>query len=215
MKKSLLKEVIKNIVAKKLAESNGQKTGTYGYILADKDTDDPTLQMVGYGNMPKSRWKKKILDDLEKLKEEIEAENWRNATHLVEKNGVLYSALNMMKEIFAQDLNEADEIEGDTAGGMTQDAARDGTDQQASKADPTLAIKQKQLAAEKASLDDLSNAVKKAESNIARREETVKKANQKDQLAKDKATRKQAPIISKINALQKDIEKKTGKQSGS
>jgi hypothetical protein len=108
MKKSQLKEIIHNIVSRKLQESVGQKKTTYGYIMADKDTDDPTLQLIGYGNMPKSLWKKKIERYAEELLKRVKNDDWRNAAYLMEKNGVFNSSVNMMKEVFIENLNEVD-----------------------------------------------------------------------------------------------------------
>lgn len=53
MKKSQLKEVIQNVVAHKLAEAKGEAP-KYGYIISGKRSEDPTLQMIGYGNMRQS-----------------------------------------------------------------------------------------------------------------------------------------------------------------
>jgi len=116
MKREFLQEVIKNIVAHKLSEINA-KGGKYGYVIANKDTDNPTLQMVGYGNMPASAWKNKIINELKDLLSKVEADDWRNAKHALEPNGVLHSSINMMAEIFAEDLNEIDQTQtaADTA----------------------------------------------------------------------------------------------------
>lgn len=105
MKKSELKKIISEIVRRKLND----KKSNYGYIMTPQSGDDPKdprLQLIGYGNMPKSYWIKKILKDLDTLKKYAEEENWDACAHLVEKNGVLYSTLNMMKDIYGNYLEE-------------------------------------------------------------------------------------------------------------
>ena len=57
MKKSELKQVISEIVRRKM----GEKTSSYGYVMkpmAGDDPSDPRLQLIGYGNMGKSFAKK-------------------------------------------------------------------------------------------------------------------------------------------------------------
>lgn len=117
----------------------------------------------------------------------------------------------LIREVVFRKLSEVnDQMASDNSVGSDQSSDAADSNQQAANADPTLSAKQKELAKQQKNLEKLTNIVKQSESNIARREETIKKANQKDQFAKDRATRKQSPIISKINALQKDISKKTG-----
>lgn len=113
------------------------------------------------------------------------------------RDGVLYIDV-------SQELNELDTQSN------TQSSEVSSIDQKAAAADPTLVLKQKELAVQKKKLEDLTNKVKKAEANIAKREQTLKKANMKDQMEKDTSTRKQGPILKKIDSLQKDIDKKTG-----
>lgn len=205
MKKSDLKKIISEIVHRKITEGNKI---VYGYAMKPEKGDDPSdprLQLIGYGNMPKSFWKKKLERYAEELLKRVKDEDWRTAAYFMEKNGVFNSAINMMKEVSESNLKEASDAQSTDAAGSEQTSAQ----QKAADADPTIELKKKQLDLEKKKLEDLTNIVKKSESNIAKREETIKKANQKDQYTKDKATKKQAPIISKINTLQKDIEKKS------
>ncbi len=88
MNRQHLREMIQNIVEHKLAEASG-KAPVYGYIISGKDSDDPVLQMIGYGNMTKSAWKKKLEQDSQELAKMVAQENWSNAAHLIEKNSVL------------------------------------------------------------------------------------------------------------------------------
>lgn len=104
MNKTQLKEAVRSVLAQRLAEAKGQTPAKYGYVLSDKNTPDPRLQLIGYGNMPASRWKEKIVKDLEELIKHVKSENYRGAAHLVAPNGVLHSEINMMKEVFEKDL---------------------------------------------------------------------------------------------------------------
>lgn len=185
MNKSQLKEVIQNIVAIKLAEAAGQKTAKYGYIMADKNTNDPRLQMIGYGNMPKSYWMKKIVRDLDELKKYAEQENWNAAAHLIEKNGVLYSMINMMKEIFEQKLQEID-INPDTSTGETglSDADR------------------KELANLKAQSDKITTNVKKIEGDVAKIQAANQPKLQRAERMKAKLQKQQSDVIRKQQAIQ-------------
>lgn len=185
MNKSQLKEVIQNIVARKLDEVAKQKPAKYGYIMADKDSDDPRLQMIGYGNMPKSYWKKKILNDLEALKRQVEDENWNGAAHLVEKNGVLYSSINMMKEIFEQRLQEID-VNPDTSAGETGLSDAD----------------KKELANLKAQSDKITTNVKKIEGDVAKLQSTIQPKLQRAERMKAKLQKQQSDVIRKQQAIQ-------------
>ena len=185
MNKSQLKEVIQNVVARKLAEAAGKKPAMYGYIMADKNTDDPRLQMIGYGNMPKSYWKKKILRDLDELKKYAEEENWNACAHLVEKNGVLYSMLNMMKEIFEKNLEEV---------GTTVDTTA--IDTNMSDAD------KKELANLKLQSDKLTTSIKKIEGDVAKLQSTIQPKIQRADRQKAKLQKQQSEIIRKQQSLQ-------------
>lgn len=131
MKKSQLKEVIHNIVTRKLAESSGQKVTNYGYVMSGKDTDDPTYQLIGYGNMPKSLWEKKLERYAEELLKRVKNKDWKNAAYFMEKNGVFNSAVNMMKELSDQSINEldsADEMKEKAAQKALEDAKKKESD---------------------------------------------------------------------------------------
>lgn len=106
MKKSQLKEVIQNIVERKLAESAGEKVSKYGYVMSDKETADPVYQLIGYGNMPRSLWEKKLERYAEELLKRVKNKDWKNAAYFMEKNGVFNSAVNMMKELSSEDIKE-------------------------------------------------------------------------------------------------------------
>jgi hypothetical protein len=109
MKKSQFKQIVKEVVQKKLAEIKNRPT--YGYIMGDENSEDPTLQLIGYGNMPKSYWKRKILRDIDGLKKLIENENWEGAAYVMEKKGVLNNSINMMKEVFEDAPKDPDDLD--------------------------------------------------------------------------------------------------------
>lgn len=191
MKKSQLKEVIQNVVARKLAESAGQKPAKYGYVLADKNTDDPRLQMIGYGNMPKSYWKKKILRDLDELKKYAEEENWNACAHLVEKNGVLYSMINMMKEVFEGKLKEQLAFDNETAKDKPEK-------------NPVDLKNQEKLASLKKTQSDLRDKIGRIDAKKQELEDPIRRKVQD-------LDRKKAPEIKRIGAITKqiqDLEKK-------
>lgn len=185
MNKTQLKEIIQSVVSRKLAEAAGQKPAKYGYILADKNTDDPRLQMIGYGNMPKSYWVKKIVRDLDELKKYAEQENWNACAHLIEKNGVLYSAINMMKEVFEKPLKEIDAT----------------VDTSAAETGLTDADK-RELANLKAQSDKLTTGVKKIEGDIAKLQTTIQPKLQRAEREKAKLQKRQSDVIRKQQAIQ-------------
>lgn len=187
MKKSQLKEIIHNIVSRKLQESVGQKKTTYGYVMSDKDTDDPTLQLIGYGNMPKSLWKKKIERYAEELLKRVKNDDWRNAAYLMEKNGVFNSSVNMMKEVFSENLNEVD-VESNTA-----DQTSDQTP------DPAEAKKQKELVDLKKKQTDLNDKVRKMDAAKQKLEDPIRRKIQNLEI-------KKAPVVKQLGAVTKQIQ---------
>lgn len=111
MKKSELKQLINEVVRRKLEEN---KKPVYGYVMdpeKDDDPNDPRYQLIGYGNMPKSFWKRKLERYAEELLKRIKDDDWKTAAYFMEKNGVFNSAVNMMKELSESDLNEIDDAE--------------------------------------------------------------------------------------------------------
>ena len=118
MKKSELKQVISEIVRRKM----GEKTSSYGYVMkpmAGDDPSDPRLQLIGYGNMPKSYWQKKLEKYAEELLQRVKDGDWKTAAYFMEKNSVFNLAVHMMNDISSDDLKEqlgtgAEETTSDT-----------------------------------------------------------------------------------------------------
>lgn len=184
MKQQQLKEVIKNVVEHKLAEAKGVAP-KYGYIISGKNTDDPTLQLIGYGNMPASYWKRKIQGYAEELLKRIKNEDWNAAAYYMEKNSVFNSAVNMMKEVFEKDLKEIDTT-------LDSSAAETGL----GDAD------KKELANLKAQSDKITTAVKKVEGDVAKLQATIQPKLQRAERDKAKLQKKQSDIIRKQQAIQ-------------
>lgn len=185
MKKSQLKEVIHNVVAHKLAEAKGEAP-KYGYIISGKRSEDPTLQLIGYGNMPASLWKKKIEKYAEELLARVKREDWNTAAYFMEKNSVFNSAVNMMKEIYEKDLREVDitTIDTSTAESGLSDADK------------------KELANLKAQSDRITTNVKKIEGDVAKLQATIQPKMQRAEREKAKLQKRQSDIIRKQQSIQ-------------
>lgn len=186
MKKSQLKEVIHNVVAHKLAEAKGEAP-KYGYIISGKRSEDPTLQLIGYGNMPASLWKKKIEKYAEELLARVKREDWGTAAYFMEKNSVFNSAVNMMKEIYEKDLREVD-----ASATIDTSAAESGL----SDAD------KKDLANLKAQSDKITTNVKKIEGDVAKLQATIQPKLQRAERQKAKLQQQQANVIRKQQSIQ-------------
>ncbi len=184
MNKSTLREVIHNVVEHKLAEAKGVAP-KYGYIISGKNTDDPQLQLIGYGNMPKTYWKKKLEDYADELMKRIKVGDWRAAAYFMEEKSVFNLAVNMMKEIYEKDLREID-ISPDTSAAETglSDADR------------------KELANLKAQSDKITTAVKKVEGDVAKLQATIQPKLQRAERDKAKLQKRQADVIRKQQSIQ-------------
>ena len=191
MKKSILKEIIQNIVVQKLEEAKGNPA-KHGYIISGKGTDDPHLQLIGYGNMPASFWKKKIERDFKDMLSLIQRDDWHNAAYLLGKNSVLISAINMMDEIYSdKKLKEADVGSTDSA------SASNPTLNSASPADRS----QGELDKYNKQLTDLTNGIKEIDAEVSKLQEPVKKKVTRLELEKSQLSKQQGPIIKKIDQL--------------
>ena len=195
MKKSVLKEVIQNIVANKLAEARGEPA-KYGYVVSGKGTDDPVIQLLGHSNMPANAWKNKIERDVKDLLARVQREDWRGAAYYFKQHSVLSNAVNMMEEIYTDNkLKEADVGSTDSAAAANPSLnSSSPTDRNKLELDKY----QKQL-------DKVTNDIKEAESNIAKRMDSVNKANKQDELRKQQLTKHQGPLIKKIGQLKKKV----------
>lgn len=185
MKREVLKEVIQNVVAQKLAEAKGTAP-VYGYIISGKDTDDPTYQLIGYGNMPKSLWKKKLERYAEEILKRVKNDDWKNVAYYIEKNGVFGSAVNMMKELSEKDLKEI----GDVGAAELADTQTDMTD-----------ADKKQLATYQAALDKVTNDVRKIDADIAKLHAPVQRKIEGLERKKANLSKKQGQLVDRMNAL--------------
>ena len=194
MQKSILKEVIQNVVSQKLLEAKG-RAPQYGYVISGKGTDDPVLQLIGYGNMRTSAWKRQIESDVKELLRKVQAGDWHNAAHMIEQNGVLSSALHMLDEI--ENPSKLEEV-GDT--------------NSAAAANPTVSAAttpqerdQQELEKNEKTLTDLTNRIKAIDADIAKLQEPVKKKVARLEMQKSQLSRRQGPVIEKINQLKKKL----------
>lgn len=63
----------------------------------------------------------------------------------------------------------------------------------------------KELAAQQEKLNKVSTDIKALDASIAKREEAIQKANEKDELRKQHLTKQQGPIIKKMEQLKKKV----------
>lgn len=195
MNRSLLREVINNIVAHKIAEANS-KGGKYGYVIANKDSDDPTLQLTGYGNMSSTAWKRKILEDLKKLINDVENDNWGNAKKAVELNGVLHSSINMMAETFVEDINEIGEMSQQSEQSPAEPTTTDDTENQT---DPKDIKKQQELTDLKKKQTQLNDKIRNNDAAKQKLEDPIRRKIQD-------LDRKKAPLVKQLGSLTKQIQ---------
>lgn len=183
MKKSELKQIISEIVRRKLSEEQNNKT-LYGYVM-NEDPIDPTYQLIGYGNAKKSQWEKKIEAYAAELLDNVRNKNWRNAAGLLEKNGVFSLSVNMMKELSNQNLNEID-VTVDPKAGETKLGDAD----------------KRELANLQAQSEKITSQIKKIEGEVAKMQQTIQPKLQRAERLKAKLQKQQADIIRKIQAIQ-------------
>lgn len=206
MKKSELKLLIKEIVQRKLNEAS-QQGSKFGYIMKDKDSksDDPRIQMIGYGNMPLSYWKKKVVKDAEQLVEKLKYDDWRSARHIIQTNGVLYSMINMLYDIF-----ENEKLKEETLGAVQNPLQSDKPQDQKKTADDTSNmsdVDQAKIANLKKNQDKLNNDIKKIDGVVEKLKAPVLKKTQDLNTKKSSLQQKAGKIATEIESLQKKYSK--------
>jgi flagellar motility protein MotE (MotC chaperone) len=206
MKKSELKLLIKEIVQRKLNEAY-QQGSKFGYIMKDKDSksDDPRIQMIGYGNMPLSYWKKKVVKDAEQLVEKLKYDDWRAARHIIQTNGVLYSMINMLYDIL-----EDEKLKEQTLGAVQNPLQSDKPQSEKSTADATGDMSDSdraKMANLKKQQDKYNNDIRQVDAEIQKLKEPVLKKTQDLDRKKSSMQQKVGRITSGIES----IEKKYGK----
>jgi len=202
MKKSELKLLIKEIVQRKLTD--GSK---FGYIMKDKDakSDDPRIQMIGYGNMPLSYWKKKVVKDAEQLVEKLKYDDWRSAKHIIETNGVLYSMINMLYDVL-----ENEKLKEQTLGAVENPIQSDKPQDQKKTADNTNNMSDSdrvKMANLKKHQDDLNNDIRKIDGVVQKLKAPVLKKTQDLERKKASLQQKVGRITTDIESLQKKYNK--------
>lgn len=121
MKKSHLKEIIRNLVAKKLNEGDviqfpGSKPTKkskqqYGLVVGEED-GEPKIQVVGYGVSKLSTLKKSVADRLESLTKEAKLGRFNNVEHGLQPDGVLVLFVKALKEVEEQLKGKLKEVDG-------------------------------------------------------------------------------------------------------
>lgn len=206
MKKSELKLVIKEIIQRKLNEAAKQES-KFGYIMKDKDADpnDPRIQMIGYGNMPLSYWKKKVIKDAEELIEKLKYDDWRAARHIIKTNGILYSTINMLYDIL-----EDEKLKEQTLGAVKNPIQSDKSQDEKKTSDDTSDMSD----ADKATLADLkkkqeklNNDIKKIDGVVQKLKAPVLKKTQDLERKKASLQQKSGSIATDIESLQKKYNK--------
>jgi len=71
----------------------------------------------------------------------------------------------------------------------------------------------KELVAQQEKLNKVSTNIKALDASIAKREETIQKANEKDELRKQQLTKQQGPIIKKLQQLKRKVSDNTPEQT--
>ncbi len=206
MKKSELKLLIKEIVQKKLNEAS-QQGSKFGYIMKDKNSksDDPRIQMIGYGNMPLSYWKKKVVKDAEQLVEKLKYDDWRAARYIIQTNGVLYSMINMLYDIL-----EDEKLKEQTLGAVQNPLQSDKPQSEKSTADVTGDMSDSdraKMANLKKQQDKYNDDISQVDAEIQKLKEPVLKKTQDLDRKKSLMQQKVGRITSGIES----IEKKYGK----
>lgn len=189
MKKSELKQVISEIVRRKLDEAKS-KNPTYGYVMKPEEGDDPNdprLQLIGYGNMPRSYWKRKLEKYAEELLKRIKADDWGNAAYFMEKNGVFNSAVNMMKEVSEKNIKEQ------------LDTGSEEAPSEAPKEDPVDVKKQKEMAALQKKQTDINDRIRRIDATKQKLEDPIRRKIQD-------LERRKAPEVKKLGAITKQIQ---------
>jgi len=186
MKKSELKQVISEIVRRKM----GEKTSSYGYVMkpmAGDDPSDPRLQLIGYGNMPKSYWQKKLEKYAEELLQRVKDGDWKTAAYFMEKNSVFNLAVNMMNDISSDDLKEqlgtgAEETTSDTL-----------------KQDPVDIRKQKEMVALQKKQTDINDKIRRIDATKQKLEDPIRRKIQD-------LERRKSPEVKKLGSVTKQIQ---------
>jgi len=186
MKKSELKQVISEIVRRKM----GEKTSSYGYVMkpmAGDDPSDPRLQLIGYGNMPKSYWQKKLEKYAEELLQRVKDGDWKTAAYFMEKNSVFNLAVNMMNDISSDDLKEqlgtgAEETTSDTP-----------------KQDPVDIRKQKEMVALQKKQTDINDKIRRIDATKQKLEDPIRRKIQD-------LERRKSPEVKKLGSVTKQIQ---------
>lgn len=211
MKRSELKNLMKEIYQKKLSEishdrsygdvpsfdSNDRfkvpsdtpksKTGAkYGYISGEQD-GEPLVQVIGYGKLKLLQLEHSAVDELSKLIKFTRDKNYKGALHVIQEKGLLNLFLNALSEV--KDKNNLEEDAPITAATAMPDSSSPATG--TSPAPGSTSDEPPSTPANQQALVKIEQDKVKATADLE---------NAKGKLAK--ITR---PFTDKINALEKKI----------
>lgn len=111
MKKSALKEIVKNVLRRKLNEisvsppgkpikpESGQKR--HG-VIHGEENGEPLIQVVGYGTMKLSTLKASTVKAIEGVHKEAKAGNYDNVLYLLADDGILMLFVKAITEVEAE-----------------------------------------------------------------------------------------------------------------
>lgn len=200
MKKSVLKEVIHNIVRQKLLEAKGASQ-EFGYIISGEGEEDPVLQLNGFGNMLASQWKAKIARQMKEVLGMVEKGDWHNAAYLLREGSVMYNSIQMMDEV----LTPEDMKEGIDTNFIDTENPMGNTQPSDDRVDPASHRENEALAKLQAEDASLTNDIQVLQSKIIKRETPVRRQNAQDRQKIEQLETRRGNVSKKIENLKKNL----------
>jgi predicted nuclease with RNAse H fold len=126
MKKSELKEVIKDVLRRRLNEiGESPAKQQYGIVVGDEN-GEPKIQVVGYGVMKLSTLKSEAVKAIDAIRKESQAGNFKNVEHLLSDKGILMLFVRALREVTeslkSKGVNEIAPTSSQTPGDAVADA---------------------------------------------------------------------------------------------
>lgn len=209
MKKSHLKEIIRNLVAKKLNEGDviqfpGSKPTKkskqqYGLVVGEED-GEPKIQVVGYGVSKLSTLKKSVADRLESLTKEAKLGRFNNVEHGLQPDGVLVLFVKALKEVEEQLKFKSPVKEVDGMGGIQPTSTNLPKDKTPAEQGPQMTdADASALASANQNKEKLTNDISRIKGAVAKLQEPVKRKMME-------AEKKIADLEKKLGLASKKIE---------
>lgn len=194
MKKSQLREVVKNIIRQKLTEGETQN----GYVISGQDTSDPVIQLRGFGNMRLSQWRRKVQEELSEVAHFAKNNDFANVAHILKPGGLVMNEINMLMAHQTDNIQE--DLDNNSAAAANP-VVKPSTNP-AQKDQQALADYQKKLS-------DLTDQVKRVDAQISKLNEPVERKVAQLNIQKARLQKNQGPLVDKIGQLQKKISDET------